>query len=435
MADIFLHLAAQSLGGMVGVQPLIASLFAPAPQLVSDTALPVSHEQPAGETEPDSFSIVPASFASEMTEPPEMEPPSEEIAPPVKRAILSDLVPPGVPRNAVSILSLRHLLQPRPLVYEEMERLSPASLPLAPAPISEEPGLQDTQSPALPQVQSEQKNRNTQAERVPAQPSHFPSLPLISPLPAQAQEGALPGVLFESAEEMPPSFVSDDNQQQAHENSFRATPAQRAPQHPSPENQPAISMDTTFPLLNVLPTADSHVAPLAAPFVSTQPLIQPEQSMKRDKVTDQQFSSLVQPAGIPEPPKSHKEEHEHTGKPAYQPSLRAGETTIEPLLDQPALAQEPQPPLSHLAMPTSVMPAPVVPVAVSQGALHSGRVSPKQEAAVAQVEEEASPIRITIGRVVVRATAAAQPAPTQKRVLRPAQSLGEYLKQRERGSR
>ncbi|HEU0003603.1 MAG TPA: hypothetical protein VFQ36_22035, partial [Ktedonobacteraceae bacterium] len=71
---------------------------------------------------------------------------------------------------------------------------------------------------------------------------------------------------------------------------------------------------------------------------------------------------------------------------------------------------------------------------VPQDAPYSARVSPKSEAAIAK-EEEVSPIRITIGRVVVRATPAAQAAPIQKRVLRPAQSLSEYLKQREKGRR
>src|SRR5207248_1325618 len=71
----------------------------------------------------------------------------------------------------------------------------------------------------------------------------------------------------------------------------------------------------------------------------------------------------------------------------------------------------------------------------AQDALHSPRVSSKQEAHIAKEEGEVLPIRITIGRVVVRATPAAQPTPIQKRVLRPAQSLDEYLKERERGSR
>jgi hypothetical protein len=71
----------------------------------------------------------------------------------------------------------------------------------------------------------------------------------------------------------------------------------------------------------------------------------------------------------------------------------------------------------------------------AQDALHLPRVSSKQKAAVAKEEGELPSIRITIGRVVVRATLAAQPTPIQKRVLRPAQSLSEYLKQRERGNR
>jgi hypothetical protein len=87
----------------------------------------------------------------------------------------------------------------------------------------------------------------------------------------------------------------------------------------------------------------------------------------------------------------------------------------------------------RLNAPTAGLSA--TPQPSAQNTQRSAQVSPKQEAPVAKEEGEAPPIRITIGRVVVRATPAAQPTPVQKRVLRPAQSLSEYLKQRERGSR
>ena len=83
----------------------------------------------------------------------------------------------------------------------------------------------------------------------------------------------------------------------------------------------------------------------------------------------------------------------------------------------------------HVSIPSAPLPS------NAQDTLHSPRVTSKQETHSAKEEGEVPPIRITIGRVVVRATPAAQPTPIQKRVLRPAQSLSEYLKQRERGSR
>lgn len=63
---------------------------------------------------------------------------------------------------------------------------------------------------------------------------------------------------------------------------------------------------------------------------------------------------------------------------------------------------------------------------------------PKQEATVSTEEHESQPIRIHIGRVVVRGAVDVSHSttkPSAKRTLRPTLSLNEYLKQRERGSR
>lgn len=459
MTDLFLHLAAQSLSSNVGVQPLITPLFAPTPQLVAQTNLPVFHDQPAVATETAPFSIAPATFAGRMTDLPEMEQPFEEAALPEKRAILSDLVPPEVPRDSAPTLSLRHLLQPQHPAYDEMESLLPVTQSLVPAPAGEEPVPEDVRPPTLAQDQSGQRSGNTREERAP-----------VLPLPVQAQEGILP-----ETTETPSSIISDGGQKQAQAYSFRASSTKRevsSPQHTAPP-------------------ADTHVEPLSMPPVtlaslpSPQPLIQSELSVRRDEATEEYFLLLMQSTGMAEAqPEPHTQGYQHSGEPARQLPVAASETIIKPLLDQPALGRESQSPFSHPAVPASVAQPPTMPVAVvaervitplmpfagqemageiveqdahqrkmavgwqeekvstkqasgqrvPQDAPYSARVSPKSEAAIAK-EEEVSPIRITIGRVVVRATPAAQAAPIQKRVLRPAQSLSEYLKQREKGRR
>jgi len=66
------------------------------------------------------------------------------------------------------------------------------------------------------------------------------------------------------------------------------------------------------------------------------------------------------------------------------------------------------------------------------------QVFPVQERTVREDERESVPVRIHIGRVVVRGTLGTShsaPTPPARRVIRPAQSLNEYLKQRERDSR
>lgn len=83
----------------------------------------------------------------------------------------------------------------------------------------------------------------------------------------------------------------------------------------------------------------------------------------------------------------------------------------------------------HLNTSIADVPAPHPPIVAD--AQVASRISPKQEVQVAKEEIEVAPIRITIGRVVVRATPAAptpQPVSSQKRILRPVQSLSEYLK-------
>jgi hypothetical protein len=508
MPDVFSNLAAQSLSSRVGIQPLIPPLFAPAPQLVSDTApLPASNDQAAVAAENAPFSIPPSIFANKMTGMLEMEPPSEEVASPEKRTILPDLVPPDVPQNTVSILPLRHLLQPQHLAHDEMGSVSPTSQPSEPVPTIDESSYEDTYSLAFPQDGSVGASAEL-AERlsIPSRPS-----PIDQPrLPVPTQEATAPDAVPETTG-IPPFFVRNEDQKQTGENSFQAAPTKPEPQHVLPKDHPvgarfiAPATGDASRLQNVSPIADKPVAP--APLPSSQPLVQSEHIVNRDDVpVGTRF--IAPPADTPEAQQAAAERKEgrrdlrgasfNTLAPTADKSA-----PIEPLLDQPALAKESNPRASQPAQgPSNAMqpveagfmaPPVIVPAQnmfpsmtpragqetpgsvanlkdahsqeiaaerqgegpsgesfnnlaptadksarhqpAAQDALHLPRVSSKQKAAVAKEEGELPSIRITIGRVVVRATLAAQPTPIQKRVLRPAQSLSEYLKQRERGNR
>lgn len=127
MIDVFSDLAAQSLGSMSVVQPLILPMFAPAPALISGTASEVSNDIPLTMPEATLWETEPATFiVPEMHHLPEVV---ETPAHPERQALPPDLVstlspkprPVAVNRDAPA-LSLRSLIQHQRPVHDWSEQ-------------------------------------------------------------------------------------------------------------------------------------------------------------------------------------------------------------------------------------------------------------------------------------------------------------------------
>ncbi len=266
------------------------------------------------------------------------------------------------------------------------------------------------------------------------------------------------------------------------EKSSPAAPSDYETQRTSPKDLPVISTVEVFHDQNISTPSDRVVSPL--PNRQAMPVPIPslprddlsEHGVNSDGIFDKNSSSSMWPQKQSPGNPAHIEEFvapdQNASKSASnasrskqratvdeqpvaisQPRSELYEHTIKPLLNQntvakeweglqsPSTASTPEGFAQYKArveIPTaSETVHSISPVHLSnaEDALHSSRVASKDEASRADAESEVSPINITIGRVVVRATQAAQPTPVKKRVLRPAQSLDEYLKQRERGSR
>ncbi len=396
MPDIFSNLVAQSLSSSAGIQPLVSPLFAPAPLLVSDATLLPSNEQAAVAAETALFSVPPAIFADETTETFAMERPFQQTVAPEQRTSLPDLVPLAARQHPISIVSLRHLFHLQRPANDNMEPASPVSQLSVPAPTVDEPSSEDTHPFSLPQD-------------YPVGTELSGSSAVNWPTHAQTRK-------------TPPS---DD---------VAATPEVSA-----------------LPLSSALPP-------------SLQSNFQPQQVVKKDDVTDQQASSMVHLQPTPSVNQPGPQQPDMSSRPLRrtneaarkpQPDQHTG-ITHPPILPIVTPAQDMTPaittPTSQETSETAhrrerliastaaaefaerVSIPPALHSSIAADAQDATRISPKQGAEEPKEEFEVPPIRITIGRVVVRATPTAQPTPNQKRVLRPAQSLSAYLKQRERGS-
>ncbi|HJT59198.1 MAG TPA: hypothetical protein VJ761_22010 [Ktedonobacteraceae bacterium] len=513
MADVFSNLTEQSLNSGMGIQPLVAPLFAPALPILSDaTPLPPG-DRPASVAEVPPFSISPATFAGEMTDTLDIERSSEATTSPEKRPVLSDLVPFDVPKHTNSTVSLRRLLQPQPRANDKMEAVSPVSQASVLVPTVDESRPEDTRLLAF---------STTPLPDSPSEAGASHPVQHNQPVPVSSQETTSPNAV-PAAPETLLSSTSHDNQKLPAKNSFHAEPVKPEPQTiPSVGHSEELVEDVSFPLQPssieqspfIAPQASQSLLPTVQP--SPKPTSQPEHSMHPDATSDQQPLSLTQPPTqeTPIPPRRGRliapiadlsalapTTDASAPKPTRQPPevppqplLKTADTAIEPLSDQPAhhirkderdeeevsellrdavttirpiadpvSSDTMQPLVEPATMPAQNTNTPVatrtseenvdasivrggrlitpgvsVPAAgpsIAPDAQVSSRISPKQEAQAVKEEVEAAPIRITIGRVVVRATPAIQSAPIQKRIPRPAQSLSDYLKQRERGSR
>jgi hypothetical protein len=436
MSDLFSNLAAQSLGSIVGVQPLVPPLFAPAPQLLFGPPLPAFEDPQAEIAENATFSNAPPIAAGGIGTA-EMEQPSHEVVTPEKRTMSSDLLPPDAPQTTSAIYSPVNSAKDDTARSSSVYRL-----------------LRKSDGSSTPQAIQPQKASLSNTENSEIMPSSVHH---------EEQESV--------AEKSPPVASSDDKTQQT-----------------SPKDHPVISTVEAFHDQKLSKPSD-HIAaslPIKSALPVSIPLLPRDDlsahSVPSDKVLNKKSSSSmqtqIQSSSIPghmegflAPDPGVSESTSTTSK--SKPQATVGEQTeatsrslggldertIKPLIDQNTIAQntvtkewEELKPPSEVSTPEGIaqvtkarLKAPTdselfhstFPAHPSnaQDALHSSRAVSKLEAYGTKAESEVSPISITIGRVIVRVTQAAQPTQIKKLVLRPAQSLDEYLKQRERGSR
>jgi hypothetical protein len=282
--------------------------------------------------------------------------------------------------------------------------------------------------------------------------------------------------------EIASSSILQKEQKQSAEKPFPATPEDSETQQTSPKDHPATPTVEASHKQYLFTPSGKPVAPL--PIQPALPISIPslprddlsEQRVSRDDIPGKVSSSSMHPhiqspsipvhmerfiAPDPDVDESLSNDSKSKGQAkvdeqpeaASQPLNGIEEHTIKPRLGQNAVAKERDGQQSHseVSTPEGTPPAkarlrvpfdsemvhsisPIQPSNVHE-ALHSSRADSKLEAPGVEAESEVFPINVTIGRIVVRATQAAQPTPVKKRVLHPAQSLDEYLKQRERGSR
>lgn len=487
MSDVFSNLTAQSLSSSVGIQPLLPPLFSPAPKLPFEATLPTPNEQSAVAAEHATDSITPSNAADGMIGTSEMGQPSKEVVSTENRTVVPDLVPLDVSPNAISVSSLRHLLYYQRLKYDGMEPVTHLSQASAPAPTIDESSSEDTFSSTVLHVDSVRDDVSR-----PSPKYQLPRKVDVAPLPQsiRSQESTLPNT---GNSEMPYSSIHHDDQMRTEENviQLHATSTNYEPQHTSQKGYPAIPTDDASHFQYPSPPSDKPAVPLQIqpalpdPLPSLQAEAHSEYIMDGDEVLhlDQAPSSLVQPQvqsastpvrirrdGFIAPLDEVSATIYHASKPRLQtttdgqPRIQReaasqalsglDETTIKPLLDQQTVAKEPkllQPSqaaestnISHSVRARFIEPsASAEPISNSsvphpsniQDAQSSPRDYSIEEAYNGKMEGDVPPIHITIGRVVVRATPTSQPTPIQKHVLRPAQSLNAYLKQRERGNR
>lgn len=433
MADIFFNLATQSLSSSVGIQPLILPLFAPAPSLVPDAALLPSGDQPplVGETAPSS--ILPEIIADEMTDAGGIESPSRESISTDPRPVLPNLIPSGVPEHPISTVSIRDMLRSQLSMRKNLEPAMPAPQPPAPASTADE-------------SMSEERDAFSFQTDSPVEADVL--RPIHQPIPAPARETIPPDSVVDTQPTMQPLLsVSLPSPQPSPQPEQRGNAGAMLAQQPLSSQSTTIHPSDQQPVVPP-PGGDSAIKPLP-----NQPVRQGRKSEWSEDEANGLFTSaakpVVQPVINPE-----------VARPAMMPAI----TSVAPGLAQtpvtsltvpaqnvmPVVSRhvnqemqntaaerngKPDEPITSMELAERVSNPPASPFPTASAILHVQPVVAKHGADAAGEEFETPPVRVTIGRVVVRATPTAAPAPTQKRALRPALSLSEYLKQRERGSR
>lgn len=436
MADVFFNLATQSLSSSSGgIQPLILPLFAPAPSLVPDIALLPSGDQPplVGETAPSS--ILPEIIADEMTDAGGIEPPSRESISTDPRPVLPNLIPSGVPEHPISTVSIRDMLRSQLSMRKNLEPAMPAPQPPAPASTADE-------------SMSEERDAFSFQTDSPVEADVLRPAVIHQPMPAPARETIPPDSVVDTQPTMQPLLsVSLPSPQPSPQPEQRGNAGAMLAQQPLSSQSTTIHPSDQQPVVPP-PGGDSAIKPLP-----NQPVRQGRKSEWSEDEANGLFTSaakpVVQPVINPE-----------VARPAMMPAI----TSVAPDLVQtpvtsltvpaqnvmPVVSRhvnqemqntaaerngKPDEPITSMELAERVSNPPASPFPTASAILHVQPVVAKHGADTAGEEFETPPVRVTIGRVVVRATPTAAPAPTQKRALRPALSLSEYLKQRERGSR
>jgi hypothetical protein len=489
MADVFSDLVAQSLGSVPVIQPLIPPLFAPAPTFVADTApfaskdsatMPetnvfptvsftsndtptVMPETALWETEPTAFAATEIPHTSELLETPG---PSE------RRTVLPDLVPPDVLHQNVPSLSLRRLIQPQQAVQDWSEQApavevqsteAPLSRSVIPAPqtlgqgeeqavtapVDSLPQTPDrstqlaagaaTLSGAFRQDQANQGKGDIETASlhrvIAAEKQVAPVQPVIpepEPLPESFMQTAQSVQRDDGAGQHVSSLPQPQMQRQSSGISTQVTVEVRDIQQTNAAIQPARSFQETpiRPLLDTLPSlAQSRPETLPIAHLrsgAASPAVVPVIPALTELVAGQSMAISV-PGEVA---------HISTAGKSAGASERAVNTLM--LDEMGEIVEEAgMEKLRYegnegeaIARGETVSHVQRNPLDARPGALG-------QEAVVAK-EDEAPLIRVEIGRVVVRGSTPVpqhNQASLQKRALRPAQSLDEYLKQRERRGR
>ena len=435
MADIFLNLTTQSLSSSTEIQPLISPLFAPAPQLVSDATLsPFDDPSPvAAETQPSS--MLPGEVAdNEMVDTWKMETLSRENISTIRQPALPNLVPSDVPEQAISTLSIRRLLHTQHTARKDMELVTPGSQLSAIAPdeaLMEDTSVDvDVSRPAsvqrpMPTPAQETSPSHTAVEReehgeynaLPSRPlptgrPTSPILPTIQPL-----SPVLSASLQSPQLSSPPELTTKTDAPQQHVSPMPMQRATIAPeQHSVVLPQPIDRARTSVVHPLHIEYGEQHRSVTGRLFIdASESIVQPVVTPDATDITRTSVPSKALPI-----------------QNAQSAIARQGNQTtqVTAVNNRSSKSEASTPPVE----PAERGLMPVVPSQLE--GVHSTTGFTMQEDRVAREELEASPVRVTIGRVVVRATPATPAvSAARKRVSRPAQSLSEYLKQRERGSR
>lgn len=486
MADIFVDLLAQYLGSIMVVQPLLPSFFAPLPPLAdAETTLLLSDEYVDAPTE--------VTRLTEATVPPRNAAPRRSP----DMAALSTPAMPSMPPESAPAIPLRQILHgPQPVVVQnqpsqgmgQTREVGTAEI----SPISQSwqhvDTIEDEEAATLasahgPRVQPpspSQEIRQQQATSIMNDDLPMPLQEKLSvtasirndyaPTPSPKKQ---PQVALQEVQPRPrvqrdevaavDEFIGPD----AH-HAFSlpecaiTSDAYQAPTSSQPVLQP--SQLTS----HISEPASAQIQPLTPTPTASPPVIQ-----RKAAVAQEHVEKLARPHTPPS-----KRLHPATSAiapapaprsvPAMQAALPARSELVLPEI-LPSIALNVSQTSSALSAPTAeetpraarhlaqtALPAPMrtkhaaeKPTEKARNDASSSfsapleqpmtRILPKQEATVpAEEEREQQPIRVHIGRIVVRGTTGTpHTAPTSpaKRTLRPALSLNEYLKQRERGSR
>lgn len=468
--DVFLNLVAQSLNSSVEIRPLIAPLFAPAPQLVSEGARFAGMSEiaePAVAAEAPPSSIYPETIAHERPNTWEMESPFRETIPTETRPILPDLIPAHISEQSIPILSIRHLLRSQPSSREKVASGEQTIPPDVIADTSEirpssthhenQPARNAWQSEAAKQQSqalSARKSATPKPQTPPSESSSKPTVEREESTPTSSRPSSVDWVqpimhptmqpllsassLLPQPSLQPEQYVHTDDVLAQQPLSSRSTPQKTTATVNSSDQQSVMplpdktSASALKPLQDQLSLQDhksepggkkanrlftdttKQVTQLAVTPI-TEPLVQPVIASGTTSIAQTPVMPLAAPAYAEMPSETRSGRNETQASVTIERNSRLSVSTT---------ATEPA---ERIFIPSSPIYSP--------DALSVPPVVARQEAHAAEQEVETPPVRVTIGRVVVRATPPVPPAPTQKRVLRPAQSLSEYLKQRERGSR